>query len=332
MYMNLPKWTAIFLLFLGIGYSANAQALQINGYNPARHDRFNPGTYAGNPVNNPDFFASQYDWSGVGWDMGMSSRSVTMVSPQHFVCANHWKVPTGNTINFINREGQLKSYTVNKYSSRVIDNVNEFGSHPCDLALGWLSETVSEADKISHYSILDTDDPSSPYYDVNWWGTSLGAQVESNIYLYGQGAQVGRNNEIGSFGYHCPANAYEQTLYASSLFRSEENYNRLGPDPGYPDNAGAVGGDSSSPTFVLWGGELTLFGVHSAVSAVPPMTSWYTYDTFLPRYINDLDMLMEESDYFINRIDVYAVPEPSTILLLGAGLFGVFGLRKKLKE
>jgi len=48
-------------------------ALEINGYAPARHDRFISG-YPDNPVANPDFFAAGYDWSGVGWGGGKANR------------------------------------------------------------------------------------------------------------------------------------------------------------------------------------------------------------------------------------------------------------------
>ncbi len=276
----------MFLLFLGIGFSANAHALQINGYDPARHDRFVPGTYAGNPVNNPDFFASQYDWSGVGWNSSYPSQSITMISPLHYICAWHYQIPVGGSLSFSNRDGELKSYNVAKNTIFYHPNGNLAG----DFALGWLDEPISESDNIGYYPILDVE---------NDWC------FDKEVYMYGWNARV-----------------------ATNIVENEPRYSYLKTDfnGGYIDEGYCQGGDSGSPLFMTWNNQLALLGIHVQIQPSHLITNHeYLPDKVFP-YLNPA---MAEAGY---AVDTITIPEPSTILLLGVGLVGIFAGRRKLKR
>ena len=65
----------------------NTEALVIRGYSSGTHNRFL--NFPGSASHNPNFIHAAYDLSGVGWDTADTRSQYTMVSPIHFVGANH---------------------------------------------------------------------------------------------------------------------------------------------------------------------------------------------------------------------------------------------------
>ena len=282
-----------------------AEALVINNYSsdPTLYDRFVSGTYPGSPTPNPNFFASSYDWSGVGWMTANQMRSITMVSPLHFVVANHWQIPSGSSVTFLNGDGDLKNYTVDKYSTFSFTDGD--GTHTSDLALGWLTAPIPEADDIAHYSVLNADDPATPEFDLGWY-------LNKDIYVYGWYAKAGENT-ISDLTWAYSTNY--PNPYADLTFTSTFDYDNLGYHPGL---AGGEPGDSGSPTLMPWNGQLTVLGTHFGVSDLQPAATWTTYDAFVPVYIEDMNLAMESSGYSVDTINV--IPEPATCILFLAGL------------
>jgi hypothetical protein len=291
-----------------------AEALVINSYSsdPALYDRFISGTYPSNPAPNPNFFASSYDWSGVGWMSSNQTRSITMVSPLHFVVANHWQVPPESSVTFLNGGGELKNYTVDKYSIFSFTDGN--GTHTSDLALGWLTAPIPETDDIAHYSVLSADDPATPEFDLDWY-------LNKDVYVYGWHAKAGENT-ISDFTWAGTGDPPETSgdLTLTSMF----DYESLGY---YPGLAGAEPGDSGSPTFMPWNGQLTVIGTHFGVSALQPAVTWTTFDAFVPFYVKDINLAMEASCYSVDTIDV--VPEPATCLLFLSGIAGLLAIKRR---
>jgi hypothetical protein len=281
-----------------------APALEISGYDSNLYDRFVSGTYGtDNPVANPDFIGAAYDWSGVGWQTDYVSRSVAMVSAQNFVCANHWRVPVGSTVSFFNSLGQLKTYTVQGYSTfdyQLTQNGNPLydnsgNPYMCipDLALGWLTEAIPVSDGIANYSVLDADDYSTSWFDTGWYSGK-------DLLVYGWTARTGNNTidgftNVATTGFSNPTNGTTTAVY------SYDSNN----DP--QGQAGCQGGDSGSPSFLVWNGQLTIAGTHFAVST--GTEAWNSYDSFVPYYADDIDSAMGSAGYSLNRIKIDVFPD-----------------------
>ncbi len=309
-----PKVLFLSFLISFLAFFPRAEALVINSYSddPALYDRFVSGTYPDSPTPNPNFFASSYDWSGVGWMSSNQMRSITMVSPLHFVVANHWQIPSGSSVTFFNSAGQLKNYEVAGYST--FSFTDEYGTHTSDLALGWLTAPIPESDNIAHYAVLNADDPATPEFDIDWY-------LNKDMYVYGWYAKAGEN-VINDFTWAYSTNY--PNPYADLTFTSTFDYDNL---EYYPGLAGCQPGDSGSPTLMPWNGQLTVLGTHFGVSDLPPAATWTTFDAFIPVYIEDMNLAMAPSGYSVDTINV--IPEPMTCILFLSGIAGLFVAKRR---
>ena len=245
-------------------------------YHNATYDRFSSG-YSANPVVNPSFFAAAYDFSGVGWNPSTNQQNVALISPRHFVAANHFR-PTG-TLTFMNRDSVLKSYTVS--------SVTRIGE--TDLAIGRLTSAILPADEIAYYpvvSVVESDylgqwiwpygKYSGEYSSTIGVGSNVLASIyfepyintESYIYYYGQG---------GSY---------------------------------YPGEAMGQGGDSGSPDFIAVDGQLRVVGGKSFINTDLSLTG----GTFLPYYYQQVDNVLALDGY---HLTVVPEPGASGLVLVG---------------
>ena len=96
--------------------------------------------------------------------------------------------------------------------------------------------------------------------------------------------------------------------------------------PNTPDSGHYIGGDSGSPTFMLWDGQLTILGAHSGVDSDPdnnPLTlDQYNVDSFLPFYVDQINALIQASGFQISILT--PVPEPGTLTLIGLAGAGLY--------
>src|SRR5689334_210817 len=88
-----------------------AFALHVRNYAAGRHERFSSG-FPSTPVANSGFMHSGVDLSATGWDVSYPVRQVTLITPQHFVCANHFPPPVGGQIQFLSSSGVLRTGVV----------------------------------------------------------------------------------------------------------------------------------------------------------------------------------------------------------------------------
>jgi hypothetical protein len=264
------------------------------------------------PVSNPDFIASAYNWSGVGWDRANPERSIAMISPQHFVGANHWQIPVGNTISFLNNYGELKSYTVEGYS--VLESTDKNVTHTADLVLGRLSAPIQQADNICYYSVPDADNAQTSWFDADWY---IGKQIVS----YGKTARAATNN-IDSFAY---ASSWSNDESDNQTFSALFDFHKT-DSASYPDEAGLEPGDSGSPSFMIWDGQITLVGTHFAINDTDPDIR-INADSFVPYYISALNTAMDGSGYSVSAISV--IPEPSGLFMILGGIIGFFLSRRR---
>ncbi len=285
-----------------------ACAIEIDGYNPSRHDRFVSGGYGGNAVLNENAFFSAYDFSGVG---RAGFQPVTMVTPVHGLAAAHF--PPSGTVTFVNRNGNLVTRTV--ASTDQIQDSSQ--STSTDLLLVTLDSELSAVDKVATYNLVyPTGRPTlaGDLADLN----------DKELYVYGKQHAVGRNELDGSeyaamglnnFGY--------ATISSSTGIAALFDY---APATGFsPDEARLVAGDSGHPDFIAYDDDLVLFALHWAVasSGVTPLT----LSTFAPYYWPEISGLLNDynsfhsTSYAIGLTNVtIPVPEPATLGLLAVGL------------
>ncbi|MCK5491855.1 MAG: hypothetical protein KAJ14_01950 [Candidatus Omnitrophica bacterium] len=69
----------------------------------------------------------------------------------------------------------------------------------------------------------------------------------------------------------------------------------------YADEAGLEGGDSGSPSFIVWNEQLTLMGTHFAISSDIENIR-QNIDSFILYYLDDLNTAMYVSDYAVSVI------------------------------
>lgn len=287
---------------LMIGFGPVAKALVVFDYSASANERFQGGTFASNPAANSSFFLSSYDFSGVGWQTGSTSFAVTMVSPQHFLAAAHAAPGTGASVSFLGSDGTVRNYTVGSTTPIYFSD-----GVASDLVVGTLTSAVAS---------------QVTYYPSIYLGSNLSNYVGINLAVYGAGGRVGMNS-IAGFG---TADFNPHDGVTDNLFAVMNYDATTGGTQAAPAAAQGEGGDSSSPSFALVGGNLAVVGIHSAINGNPPPQQ--TYDTFVPGYIGAIDSVLQTGGY--NFSYYAAIPEPASVaawLALSAGV--VVGLRRR---
>jgi hypothetical protein len=106
----------------------NAEALGVVPSKPRNNSVFD----VFNPANNEGGWSTGWtkaiDLSGVSWD---GTRTATLVSPVHFVMADHYKRQVGDTVVFLNKREQ-----------KVVRQIEALKSVGSDIAVGLLNEAV----------------------------------------------------------------------------------------------------------------------------------------------------------------------------------------------
>jgi hypothetical protein len=299
---------AVAVVFLAGATAAHAGV--IAGYDPARNDRF--VNFPSAPTENPTFFQSTFDFSGVGWRLpGINAGSawnVSMIDDRHFVGAfhvpNNGVMAVGDTLTF--RSGGPTPVTLTRQISRL-QQVPNADNSPSDVLLGTLAVPFTPADRIAAYAI-----PT---------GNDVLLFSNQTVFNYDLRASVGRNTVSGST-LAGPSAAYSVNGSGDFAGTGNTRYFFYDDDTGFNDDAfpGFVppldrdefrteAGDSGSPTFLPVGGALQLLGARYALASgtfgVTPIN--ISFDSFLPAYRDQI-------------LAMTAVPEPSSLALCTAAL------------
>ncbi|MFM7133180.1 MAG: dockerin type I domain-containing protein [Planctomycetota bacterium] len=219
------------------------------------------------------FMGEAYDWSGVG--RSSNGAWVTMISPTHFVSANHYHPNAGDTITFF--EGNSALGPSHAYTVAAFGYDTTYGGQSSDLWLGRLTAPLSPKHRIATYPVLALGGDA--------------AYLDSFILAYGAPNRVG-TSRLGAI-----VDDFEigRTRTMRFWFHAAE-----GTGTGASD-CHLIGGDSGGPSFALVGGRLALVGVHfttNDTNGVPdPEDSWpfgygWSGDSFVPFYIDQLDANM----------------------------------------
>lgn len=255
--------TSAFLLAAAlVGFCHQSSALQIHQYSQQRHLRFDPGSFPAAPAPNETLWVKQHNFHGVGWSANDTRKGFALITPRHFVGANHFRPSTGSQVKFFSADGQVRSYTYSKFY-RIKNRNNE----NTDIFIGELSEEIPASHGVPLYPLLDR-----PELEL------IGSQII--VYGCGQsGPRIGRGM-IEIFSHTFPAGiALNDTRNYSFVYRNAT---------ASQDDAYGEIGDSGSPSFVATDGLLALTGIHSAIVQTTPTTT--TFDSFLLHYkdqIND---------------------------------------------
>jgi len=281
--------------------SHTAQALQIRTYTDSRHLRFDgfPGGPTANT--NTNFIARNVDLSGVGWYVQDTRRQYTLVSPKHFVGANHFKPSTSGQLKFLATDGTVRTYEVDSTHSILNDD-----GDPTDLFIGTLEEVIAASDLVNFQPYLSL--PSESSYSGQ------------SVLFVGHHVASPKNLRIGSGIIGSFTNLGADPVTSGSPFNSTRAYQMTYSNIGFGgDDAFAESGDSGSPSLVAVDGIGAIVGTHSAVAnasvniglAIPGST--ITYDSFVPHYIEELNAIMEPDGYHMTRA-VPGATKPSTTL------------------
>ena len=284
------------LILLIVSTTQISNAVTIAGYNAANFDRFSSG-YSSSPVPNasPAFIGAGYNFSGVGWNPSLPTQSFAMISDQYFVYANHYA--PGSSISFYSPiSSSVVTYGV---SAASFEPVSPITGRPSDLRIGKLTTPLNSSDGIAHYPVLNL--------------STYAAYLNLPVLIYGHGPTTSDSPRIG-------VNKID-SFYSVDL--NNDGFDDS-IDFGYKSYGGAAGeamlegGDSGSPSFVSWFGQLALVGTHSATGSVNSVD--YSFDNFIPSYLDQI---------FSAGIDFETVPEPSRALLVVIGLVPLIWNRQR---
>lgn len=253
--------------------------LQIRVFSPASHLRMNG--FPANPTVNPTFLnpggaaSGLLDLSGVGWSVEDATKQFTLVSPRHFVGANHFRPGVGSTVRFLAKDNSLHTLTILKISA--IANAD---NSPSDVFLGEFT----------------TDMPGSaavlplPYLNLAAETNYVGQQ----LVIVGQAARGGRGivGSVSDFGGD-PLTGGAGIKTRAITF----SYAQIGA----VDDAFAQPGDSGSPSFAVRDDRAALVGTHTAVLSISGTTT--TYDTLVPHYAPKLNLLMDATGLHLRKFD-----------------------------
>jgi hypothetical protein len=276
-----------------------ARSEVIENFDPNRHNRFLAGTFPNGmpPAPNPTFFASSFDFSGVGWvpTGGGGTKHVTMISDIHYVAATHFPIGGGATVAFRAKDGSYVTRTVLAGSETQIG-----GS---DVLVGRLDAPIPVgATGVSFYPIA----------------SGLESQfLGQTMYMFGQSGAIGRN-VIGGFQ-TTPVSGSTRT--ALSDYEPNLSFDAFGyAQPSPPtDEFVVTSGDSGSPSMMLINGQVSLLGHHVGQVPAGPLPGG-TADSFLGFYQTQLASHLTLTG---RTLQVQPIPEPSQVLMLAlpAGVF-----------
>ncbi len=294
--MRIPR--AALLVLAVFSLIRPAQAWLIFSYNGTIENRFSSGSVSSNPVINSSFFLNGYDLSGIGNAGGFG---LTLISSQYAVTATHVTPANGTIAYFTNTAGVVKSYTV--ASSTVIQHPTGVNS---DLVLVKLSAPIPTTDLVNPFSTLLLN--------------SVSAYIGLPIVGFGA-SQTAGVNEIDNAG-------QIDFSFAGGGTGTLDDYVTVYDYDSVSGQTQGEGGDSGSPTFVAFNGQLLLIGTHSAVSTSSNPT--LTLDVLTPAYYTQINQILAGDGQSWGAIVITPVPEPATIAaLMAAAALGVSAVRRR---
>ena len=287
-----------FLVLLGGSFlSADCEALEISGGTRQRHELFYQGA-------DKDFFASQFDWSGVGRSVGPGRTPwLTMISPSYFITSKHFAPGIGEPIYFNHTNdpnGPSEQHI--RASGQPLGNT--------DTWLGKLATPVSES--VAKYPIY-------PFLD------DLADYQHKKLYVVGRSALS--NQAERQFDVAIGRNRINSVSSISNFNEYSLNFS-YDPSAGLgfsTDEARVITGDSGAPSFIVERNKLGLVSTHWTLTGAN-----IANDAFLPSHLNTIRFIVETGGESL----VEFIPEPTTSSLMALSILslGLFRNRKNSKN
>jgi hypothetical protein len=288
-------FTAIFVKCI---FCLTVNALEIRVYKAADHDRFN--SFPASPINNNTFIYSETSLSGVGWYLAPSNTNVerrrqyTMVSPKHFVGANHFRPSTSGSLRFLATDGTVRTYAIKSTQSILNDE-----GDASDLFIGTLETEIAPTDKIIFQPYLSIPAGADPIgTEFIFMGHNPGNPTELRA---GRGV-MGAFSDFGDDPVTGGASINKTRVFVSSYNSTTGNSN----------DAFVEAGDSGSPCIVPVGTRGAIAGTHTAVATALGTTQ--NFHTYVPFYISELNTIMAGDGYHMTRAVPAIYAQPSTTL------------------
>ena len=278
-----------------------AHGLVIRDYQPADHDRF--VNFPEAPAHNPGFLYADVDLTGVGWYQQDVRRQYTLVSPRHFVGANHFRPAATGSLMFLSKNGVVKTYAIESTTPIL----NEDGV-ATDLFIGTLETEVLPADQVNFQPYLSLAQPQYEGQTLIFTGHRPGANPNHRA---GRGVitartQIGDGSTTGAI--------------TGDSFNETEVFTWVYQESGLvltntPDDAHVQSGDSGSPSLVNVNNRGALVGTHTALTTVglDGFRQITSIDTFVPFYVDKLNAIMSADGYHMTRA-VPGITQPSAPL------------------
>lgn len=281
--MRLRTWTTVLVL---LASPALVRGTTIRSFDANKHHRFN---------NSSQFIGAGLDFSGLGnTSVNGDGQWAVMISPTHFLSANHFHPATNATLNFYGGNVKANVVTRKAASGQRIGNT--------DLWLGRLDNAIDAGSQINFLPILISPDAQL-----------LGRE----LFVYGKGNRVGRNT-IDRF----------DDITSSVGDNRMVTYDYDAPTGGVGgDEARVESGDSGSGGLVVFNGRLALLSLHSLMYTdnsganvfFPGLAATGSVDTQVAPYVRQIDAILRSRG---ERLTL--VPEPGATALMAIGLGGAW--------
>lgn len=285
------------ILFLLAALSLSARgAITIANFSPATNDRF---------ANNPSFVAAAYDWSGVG--RSASGAWVTMLTPNVFVSAAHYRPAINSTVTFLPGNNPAATPLV----GTVAGGQQIAGS---DLWIGHLSSALPSS--IETYARVTVSISSAGFATSGIAGALTLMSGVSGSPSYGApqtlAHAVGTNTVEAFIAGVSAGGSTGDTLVTVRNLSGDGTWGFA--TTGYESQLTV--GDSGSPLMLVSGGQLVLAGIAWAIGMadIDPSAAVAARELSYFTYTGNLEGGIS------NYIALNSVPEPSVLALAAAGL------------
>lgn len=205
-------------------------------------------------------------FTGIGWIENDKRKMLSLISPEHVLFSKHFAPLVGQKVQFLNREGEVKTYTLS-----AIETVQAEAPNSSDLIVGQLDRSVQSEDGIE---ILSYYNPKS--------SLSLNGK---NLIVVAQGGRIG-SSAISNI---CPLNIQQIGTIQALMFNF---YGSGRPSDCYLDF-----GDSGGPSFIEEQGKIALIGIHCAVVQDAERTFVQSIDSYVPAYESGINSILARSAY-----------------------------------